>query len=265
MMRADVPTLPLRVVQELGLAFSYERSFKLSAGSAFWQRYVLAVDKTDLPPPTRDRLLQRLGFPARWRAALETAWPDANLLGLGYERGRHGATIKLYLEFWDKIVSEVRASPADLRPRPMFLGFKWDEADPERGRVTRYDCHPRLPVERILGHIRTRLTTPAPLGVVEDWVRLAASRGPSAAFKYLDVHEDGGDRASFDLNLYSGELRLHELRPGMLALARHFDVDARALAAQLDTVGNGVLGHVSAGRSGDAGEFFSVYFEPPSG
>ena len=260
----DESSLPLRVARELRLDFGLERSFKMRHGALLWQRYLLGIDRSSLPPDTLASLLRMVGFPLQHRSRFEAAWPDANLLLLGYERSERRTVIKVYLEFWERIIAEVRARPGDLHPRPMFLGFKWDQADPGASRVTRYDCHPLLPLDRMIGRIQGLISAETPRRITEHCIGLAARRGASAAFKYLEVFDDDGTRRSFDLNLYSGGLGLRDIRPQLHELAQHYQIDPAVLDRQLDQVDGAALGHISAGVSGDAGEFFSVYYEAPA-
>jgi hypothetical protein len=256
-------TLPLRVARELGLEYGLERSFKMVEGALLWERYLLGIDKSALSRDTLTTLLRMLDFPQRYREQFDEALPEANLVLLGFEQGERRAVLKVYLEFWDSIIAAVQADPNDLRPRPMFLGFKWDPQDPARAKVTRYQCYPRLRVAEILDRIAGLVTAEVPMGLIEQLVGLAAQRGSGAAFKYLEVTDDDSRRSSFDLNLYSGALAMGEIRPLVLELGRHYGLDPVALAKNYDLVDAGILGHISAGLGGGGEEFFSIYYEPP--
>jgi hypothetical protein len=257
-------TLPLRLAREQGLAFGLERSFKMVEGSLLWERYLLGIDKSVLTRDTLETLLQSLEFPQRYREQFDAALPQANLVLLGFEQGERRTVLKVYLEFWDSIIAAVQADPDNLQPRLMFLGFKWDSQDPARSTVSRYQCYPRLPVGRILERIAGLVTADTPLRIIEQLVGLASQRGPSAAFKYLEVSDDDNGRSSFDLNLYSGALTMGEIQPLVRELGCHYGIDPAAIATHCDPVAGGILGHISAGLGGKREEFFSIYYEPPA-
>jgi hypothetical protein len=263
--RLTETTLPFRLARELGLEFGYERSFRMSEGVLLWERYLLGIDRASIAPGILGLLLDRVGFPACCRHQFETALPDANLILLGYEQGERNTVLKVYLEFWDKIKAEVLRAPGDLSPRLMFLGFKWDAQAGGSERVTRYQCFPRLPLEDTLSRIAGLMAGcngAVPMPAIEALVRLAAQRGPAAAFKYLEASEEGNPRRSFDLNLYSANLRLREVFPIVAGLGRHYRIAPGILAQRFAAAGEGIFGHISAGLDRQGRDFFSLYYEP---
>jgi len=257
-------TLPLRLARELGLAYGMERSFKMIQGALLPDRYLLGIDKREFDARRLQRLLDGLDFPARYRERFLAALPEANLLLLGFERGPRQDLLKVYLEYWDLIKAAARRDPQDRRPRLMFLGFKWNPGDPAAGGITRYDCFPRLGVEEILERVAALVPprTAMPMLAIESLVRRAAQGGAGAAFKYLEASEEGNERRSFDLNLYSADLRLRDIQSLLASLAGHYRIDPADLARRRASSDSGILGHISGGvgRLGEA--FFSVYYEP---
>ena len=79
------------------------------------------------------------------------------------------------LEFWEKLIKEIRDLPDPTAPRDLHLGFKWKAGDDRVGTVTRYICHPLLPIGGILDRLKNLL------GGLED---------PTT----LDIHYTAADR-----------------------------------------------------------------------
>jgi len=98
--------------------------------------------------------------------------------------------------------------------------------------------------------------------VIDALVRLAAQRGPAAAFKYIEASEGGNPRRSFDLNLYSANLRLREVFPIVAGLGLHYRIAPAILAQRVAAAGEGIFGHISAGLDRQGRDFFSLYYEP---
>lgn len=253
----------LRRLAILDARLDIEQSFKVSRAGVSCGRILVGMDSAGLDRGRLEALLRGLAMPAEAVRALLEQLPAANKLGFGFEERPGGGTCKVYLEFWDRLVSEVRAGPDKRRPRLLFLGFKWDVARPHGVTVDRYICYPLLPVRGIVARIEAMGRTAAddfPCEAVTRLVRAASRVLVQDSFVYTEVWDPGGGRASFDVNLYKSGLLLGQAGDLLRPTAVHFGLAWEDLAAVLRAGGHCRLGHLSGGRDRGGG-FVTVYYE----
>jgi len=259
----DRGALLLQLVADLGVPYQYERSFRISQGSLQANRFLLTLNKRDIPGDPRARALaicDRLGMPDAARRAAEEAFESANCLHFGFEGGPESVICKLYLE---------RAVPADEaqrargrgEPVPLHLAFKWDVLD-NAYVVTRYLWHPSLGAQQIeqrLAHVY-RGAGAASLVIARAVLALAAGRVAAEKLQYLEVQEDQNDRRSFDLNVYDARLQVKDAQQVLYAMRQRFDLRPGQFQALYDQIKARTLGHLAGGVHRDGREFFNVYY-----
>lgn len=251
-------------VRGLGVGFGFERSFKLSAGSAQGERLILGVRSRQAEPAALAAICRAIGMPEARIAELEAALPEANTVGFGFEDDEHGGVFKVYLEYWERLWQRLQRDPKDVSPALLFLGFKWRAGD-ESATVARYTCHPLL----ALGGIRQRLEAlyegradSASLGATRAILDLAGRRlAPGDSFVYVEAEEEGNPRKSFDLNLYKARLPVDALEPALAGLAGRYAIPADALARTLAPAAGRPFGHLSGGLGREGRDFLTVYYE----
>jgi hypothetical protein len=252
------------MIEALGVQYGREDSFKLTKAGLKSHRFLMGIPTHDLAPDRVLRLCDELGMPGRLRSAFAEHLAEANMVGVGREDGPEDGVYKMYLEFWDRVRSQVRRSG---RPDPLLLhlGFKWRaRGDARDGRIARYICFPMLSVHDTLARIGQTYADAAPptaqhvtLGIV----RHAVAATPGTPFLYSEAHEEGGTRGTFDINLYKSELTIRDIDPYLQDLGRHYgvaDADFRPLLAR---IGPRLLGHVSGGLDPGGNEATAVYYE----
>jgi tryptophan halogenase len=255
----------LQAVRALGIGFGFEKSFKMGATGILEQRVILGVRASLADPQALLGICRAMGMPSEYETLFAQALPEANTVGFGYEGdGRGGGMHKAYLEFWDRLVQRVRGEPGNAAPGELFLGFKWDAADPSRRALARYTCHPLLPVEGIA----RRLEALYPAGGVSpslqaarEILALAARRVAGDSFVYVEAAEEGNPRRSFDLNFYKARLPLAELMPALQALCGRYGAGGEALERLAAQAGARPFGHLSGGLGRDGQDFLTVYYE----
>ena len=91
-------------------------------------------------------------------------------------------------------------------------------------------------------------------------LELAASRVAAEKLQYLEVHEPGNGRRSFDLNLYNAKLVVKDVQPQLQAMRERYGVRPGQFQALYDQIKGKVLGHLAGGVHRDGRDFFNVYY-----
>lgn len=261
---AERATLPFRLLEQMRIPSGYERSFKMLPGRLLANRYLLGVDLNDLHPEQLRSICQQLNMPKEFVPSLDERLPDANLVFFGFEDNPPSGTYKVYLEFWERVKSEVQSDPTALSPKLLHLGFKWDVADNTRRTISRYLCYPLLSTERILqrlGDLYAGHEDCGSLSIAAEIIAFAASRTEEHSFIYLEVLEGDGLRRSFDINLYSAMLPLSSIQSALIRLRDHFAIPPNQFEQLRRLTCDKLLGHLSGGINEGGEEFLTVYYE----
>lgn len=246
----------------LGLPFGREASVKLVPGGLRSGRVLVGCRAAALSPHALREACRALGMPAVHEALLAQGHPRASVVLFGLEPGDTDCMFKVYLEFWDQVRRQVRAT-GSRAPQLLHLGVKWQADRPERHAVARYLCHPLLSPADAAARIVHVMTgcTPAFTAVSTGLVGLAARRAPQESFLYLEVEEAGTPRQSYDINLYKAGLTLADAMPAIGTAGALLGVDPGALQAAFGPHVGRPLGHISAGLGRDGRAFMTWYWE----
>lgn len=263
-MAADRAALPFRLLEQMRIPSGYERSFKMLPGRLLTNRYLLGVDLNNLHPEQLQSICQQLKMPKEFVPSLNEHLPDANLVFFGFEDNPPTGTYKVYLEFWERVKSEVQLDPTSLSPKLLHLGFKWDVADNARRTVSKYLCHPMLSTEKILQRLSDVYAGHEGCGsraIATEIITFAASRAEEHSCIYLEVLEGDSLRRSFDINLYSAMLPLSSIQSALIRLRDHFAIPLSQFEQLCRLTCDKLLGHLSGGISQSGEEFLTVYYE----
>lgn len=266
---ADRAVLPFRILEEMRIPCGYERSFKLLPGRLLANRYLLGVDLTDITSDQLRTICQRLYMPDEYVKSLKENLADANLVFLGFEDNPPHGTYKIYLEFWEQVKSVLNAERAAFdskptQPRLLHLGFKWDAADNSQRKISKYFCHPLLSAEEIcmrMVDVYSGHETAPSLAIATEILAFAAGRSGSCPLIYMEVVEDDSQRRSYDINLYSAELRLGDIKSSLSKLREYFEIPINSVDRLLQLTCNKLFGHLSGGISQEGEEFLTIYYE----
>src|SRR5262245_58189211 len=136
----------IELIEKLRCPVGIERSFKLSRDQLIQERFLVGFN----PEAPEQRDLFDVFRPLRMPQALVTVFEreraSANKVAIGFERNAATTVVKVYLEFWERLVSKLRQGPITRKPTLLYLGFKWDAADPRKAVVDCYYCIPLLSV-----------------------------------------------------------------------------------------------------------------------
>lgn len=253
----------LQHVERLDLPHGCETSFKLTGQRVLRDRVLVGYSTRVLAPRALFEIAFDLGMPLPCQPVLETQLPQANAVLFGVEQRANGSVCKVYLEFWDQVRRQVQQDgPA--APRLLHLGLKWDTTQPDRHEVARYLCHPMLSAREVLrGMARVYPVSDRPsaredaLGIVRQGLK----RTPRATMLFMEVHEDGNPRCSFDVNLYKTGLQVGDVAPELNSAAVHLGISVQDLQPTLSELQERPLGHLAGGIDRHGNEFLSLYAE----
>lgn len=253
-------------VQDLGVVCGLERSFKFIQRIFLTRRLLLGFRRDTLPPGGTSGLVDicmAAGMPEDHLAAFQEHLAEATIVLFGFEQEGEQSTFRAYLEFGHRFRNGLSKAPKLLEPFTIHMGYKWDPDDPTRKATTRYTCFPGLSSEAMLERIRTvygyRDSTD-PLAVAEAILDCARRKGPEDAFLYFEAEEENHPRLSFDLNLYSANLRMNELLPFLSDICTLYGIPFQDVYAWYEPVQGAVFGHLTGGLDRNGRDFMTVYF-----
>lgn len=255
----------MRHVGRLADRVGFERSFKVTAGSLLQDRMLFGIERagTDAAwDAALDQACLALGMPAASLDEFQRALGPANHVYFGAERDGARVTLKAYLEFRDAVerqLAEGRAPPGGC---PLYLGYKWEPADPVRRAPTRYVWHPDLGAGEILARVKQQVA-PAPSPALRRLVATVAGRALDTVapreFRFLEVREEGNPRSSFDINVYRAGIRIRDLQAPLTDTLGQCAIPATASEALLARIGAERVGHLAAGVDRSGREFLTLY------
>lgn len=261
---AGKASLPFKIIEQLGVACGYERSFKMLENKLLANRYLLGIDTADIKPEQLLDICHQLDMPTTYMEAFKAHLADANLVFLGFEDNEADCVYKIYLEFWEKVKQDIQIKSNGNEPALLHLGFKWNSDNNTERTISRYTCYPLLSLDDILKRLSKLYGNHQDrncLGIAEDIIRFAASRSDATSFIYVEVGEENNPRRSFDINLYKANLRLSDIYPSLSRTQQHYSIPAEQFARLYKLVGDKLFGHLSGGVNREGNDFLSVYYE----
>lgn len=256
-----------RLTRDLNVELGFERSFKLSERRLLGNRFLLGISKRAIEHNPHRRILDicaRMNMPEELLGPFERYLPDADYIHFGFEENEGSCIYKAYLEFHEKIKTEVKNTrPRASRTFLMHMGFKWDVADPARRVVTNYTWYPFLSVDAMeekLSGILDPHGQGTSLEIARGILGIASRRVPRQDILYLEVIEEGNPRKSFDINIYRANLKLGELYPFLLDMCRHYSIPPDRFHALYEQVKGKVFGHLAGGIDREGRDFLTLYY-----
>lgn len=253
-----------KLIEDLGVACGYERSFKMLDYRLLANRFLLGINPADLRPEKLLDVCRRLDMPAQYLESFQAHLADANVVFLGFEDNEQDCLYKVYLEFWEKVKSEIPCKANKQESVLLHLGFKWNTDDNTRRAISRYMCYPMLSVQSIsqrLLHVYQGYEDNGSRKIAEDLLTFAGSRSTGSSFIYVEVGEDNNPRRSFDINLYKARLRLMDIASSLSRMREHYSIPAERFDRLYQLVGNKLFGHLAGGLNREGKDFLTVYYE----
>ena len=263
-MTAERAVKLFKIIEDLRVSCGYERSFKMLDHTLLANRFLLGINTADLKPGRLLDVCRQLDMPAQYMELFQAHLAVANVVFLGFEDRKVDCLYKVYLEFWEKVKSDIHRTSNKQEPVLLHLGFKWNTDDNTQRAISQYMCYPMLSVKDILkrlSNVYQGHEDNTSLQIAEDIITFAGSRSASSSFIYLEVGEEDNPGKSFDINLYKAQFRLREIASSLSRMREHYSIPAEQFGLLYQLVGNKLFGHLAGGLNREGKDFLTVYYE----
>ncbi len=238
-----------------------EASIKLSARGICGDRFLAAIERSCIDWDRFHSLCVAMQLPEENLAPLRAAFNEANQVGFGFEAEQSRVVYKLYFEFWDRLVREIRTDPRNVTPRPLHLGLKWEPAAPSRVITATYTCFPLLSISGILSRLSAFPGSDAvSIQTTRRIIDRAAPQLRNDSFIYLEAGEESTARRSYDVNLYKAKCRVNPMMDLLDAARAGYGLPEQA-TRHLETAAEQLLGHIGGGQGRNGDDYLTVYYE----
>jgi hypothetical protein len=257
----DVPdhgSLLIDLLKNLPLE-GFERSFKMSDGALFANRYLLGLHKSVIPPHVLSTICDEIGMPLSHRRSMGENLSRASTLHFGFEQGGDSDIYKVYLEF----AGALARGGGPHEPVLLHLAYKWDAMNPEIAMIAEYLCYQGLSPPSLMARhaaLYPDQSSGAAREATQEIIALA-SRRTDDDLMYLEVREEGNPRFSFDVKLHEAELRVQEIEIQLDALRRHYAISPTQYDPLFQQIRGSRLAHISGGTNRHGRDFVTVYYE----
>ena len=256
----------MRLIDSLDIEYGLERSFKISDRSLLMNRFIMGFKKDDLtqnPDKTMISIFRQMGMPDRFLDDCRGLLCQTEFVHFGFEEQLDGCLYKAYLEF--KINLKFGSDGARVTQEPflVFLGFKWDPFDNNKGAVTRYTCYPLLSLEEIqekLSCLFERNPDYKSFQTAKNILNKTVQIISNNKIIYEEVSEENNPRKSFDINLYGANLRIRDIYPFLMDIGHHYSLTADQFIPLCDRISDKTFGHLSGGVDREGRDFLTVYY-----
>ncbi|MGI2027104.1 hypothetical protein [Endozoicomonas acroporae] len=241
--------------------FQKERSIKLKPGQVIDRRILMGFAKEQKTIEEWSLFLKFLNVPQEVIRQILNNIQNADTLLFGIEEMDDKATLKVYLEYWNFLVSLIQQGKHDRQPFALNRGYKWEADSPKHWKEDIYWCYPLLTLTEIHNRIKS-------LTIINDAIFkyflspvLFQNRSLTGSqLIYLEVIGKDNARQSFDINCYKGQLSVADALPFLLELAQQWHI-RNDLLKVLPKYSTRSLGHISGGVGRDNQPFLSIYVE----
>jgi len=258
--------LLFQLVKELNVRIGIERSFKLTKNSIFSNRFLLGTKKNAIRQKPHERIRDicvRMNMPEDFLEELDRDLSDADYIHFGFEEQERAFVYKVYLEFYEKIETEIKARTKASDHFLMHRGFKWVVSDNTQRAITEYAWYPSISFKSMMKRL-SKILGPhkegAVIKVAKDILDIAMRRITHNDILYLEVTEEGNPRKSFDINIYRANLQLSELYPFLLEMCQLYSISQEKFHTLYESVKHRIFGHLSGGIDREGMGFVTVYY-----
>lgn len=254
------------LVKGLNVPIGIEHSFKALEKSLLADRFLVAFERNSLgqkPDESMLNICRQIEMPEPFQETFLDNLSKANVVLFGLEKNQKNVVYKAYLEFGTGFKSFQKDSN-NQESALLHLGFKWNVSDDSQKAVAKYRYFPMLTekdmLERLSAKDFFKNERKGYLKIVEAILNLAICRTHPYEFTYVEAEEDSNPRTSFDINMYKANLRMKELYPFLLEIARYYSIPQQEYLKIYEASKNLIFGHIQAGIDRTGREFFTVYY-----
>jgi hypothetical protein len=254
-----------QLVKKLRLRGGFEHSFKFLNRVLLSDRFLFGFKRPTGSAGQDDAIMnvcRQIDMPEEFVERFQSELHEAKIVLFGFEKNENNRVYKAYLEFTGRLAEAVEQDP---RPESVLIhtGFKWDVSDNSRKVIAKYTAYPLLRAEDIAVRVSNSFyggTKNDSYPIVDDMLDLAGSRTAPGELLYFEASEEGNPRYSFDINAYMANLRMAEIYPLLVKMARHYSIDLDRFGELYEGVKDQKFGHLSGGTDRERRGFLTVYF-----
>ena len=239
----DVKPQNIDVLRDLiASADSLEQSWSIGANGMVEKRYLLFFDQLDFRSDLIAKAAMNLGVSAQMVDRWKKGHAQADAMGLAFNEGL--SSVRLYLQYWDRLVDRVKVG--NLAPFPLYLGLKSLPNGQMRDDV--YICHP-LAAQDVFGPAITEAL--ARIGILDATDMTKTLTAEACIFTTIA----GGGRSSFLATVRRADLNRGHVAQWMAQISTAPWVPAvKSHATRSDLL------HIAGGVDPLKGAFTTLYF-----
>ena len=244
----------LEFVSNLQQPYGYERSFKLTDGQLYQDRFLVTLHVDAFSGAASVNLTElalALRMPNKLKSEISKELSSVQVVHLGFERQKATTFCKFYFE-------QPFCHGGNSR-QLVHRAFKWDVVS-AKSAVTEYFFLPSLSKENMLTRIANMCDRGADHPIVEcvsQLLDLAIEYVQIDDLFFLEVEEKGNPRRSFDIRFYDAGVTVGQVGTVLERAAELVNSPMDALKELIALDFEQPLGHMSAGISRDGKEFVS--------
>lgn len=248
------------------LPLQYERSLRLQTATAEARRALFSFPIAAAGQAASQEVLQicrAMSSPESHRQAIKRFFAAAQFVHFGFEYSGSTVIGKCYLEL---PAGDEGESPQT--GKLQFLGFKWSMNDRSVAVLSRYKLIPGLSWQAIREHVESGVTNDVRHAVTslldpfaEEGIAAGnpGDRHSGGDCRLLQVEEEGSDRKSYDVNVYSRCVRVRQLAKPIRDAANQLEAPAATIENWLDQNADCIVGHIAAGIGRQQQSFLTIY------
>lgn len=265
----------LEFIAALQVPYLFERSFKMTAGHFYGDRFLVSLYMPALRDSANGSLAEQqlvdgladvLHMPASYRKAVATQLSDVQELHIGFERQGRQSLAKVYIE------QPWHANATD--KQLMHRAYKWSieaaESSDEGSELAAIAEYYRMPVQSRSDIVQGVIELSASLkdeagrelikATLDKLLSLDNNQLSLEQLCYLQVQEQGNQRSSCDIKFYDAEVKMFQLKSLLQSAAEYFAVPLSLIDNLLTAEQDQILGHWSAGVGRNEQAFMSFYY-----
>jgi hypothetical protein len=250
-------------MEKHGVRRNFDQSFKLRKGQLLKNRFLSQIASTDMSRESLLGLCRDLRMPDNCLRVLEKNLEGINGIGFAYEEENGNFIYKVYLEYWAKLVRELRHKRNKFEPMVLHIGYKWMPGAIE-GTVDDYMWYPNLAPKHIVNKLHRMYSMQDQLelfDILKSIILQASEHLENRRFIYLEVNDNESERHSYDINLNRTNLPLQEFESQLEKIGHYFGVDIDQFHELYSRLKLKRFSHIAGGVNRSGEEFITVYLE----
>ena len=242
----------------------FEKSFKMSAETLLTDRFLVGIEKKEMPQNALFVVCERLGLRDDQLTLMMDNLSGARVVHFGFEGNGNECFYKVYLEYSVDTLQKNNTIKGAIDPILLHLAFKWNPLIVSSCSQAQYIYYPRLSgveicerLSRIYGDQLTQFSCKT----AQELVNLTSALLNTDDLMYVEVTEQQNPRRSFDINLYHADLAVNDVEEFLFNMCREYSIPTWKFESFYEKIKRDRLGHLSGGTDRHGRDFFTVYYD----